>query len=161
MWNTTPPHSTRPRTRPSWSTADRRGDPGLIEGFWQSLSSTSTPETRTLWNTWPNTILDWRLPGQPHAESNDWGDTVRAQLQWHQEVPKALYSARYYFFAISMTYQPAYHLTSVCLPMTACSTEQYILNKMPSFSKKIWTCYNSGKLNGLCLLTLGNVRYLE
>ena len=52
-----------------WSWTSRR--------LWQSLSSTSTPETRTLWNTWPNTILDWRLPGQPHAESNDWGDTVR------------------------------------------------------------------------------------
>ena len=36
-----------------------------------------------------------------------------------------------------------------------------ILNKMPSSYKKIWTCYNSGKLNGLCLLTLANVRYLE
>ena len=56
-----------------------------------------------------------------------------------------------------MTYQPAYHLTSVCFPMTACSTEQYIRNKMPSSSKKIWTCYNSGKLNGLCLPGKGEV----
>ena len=31
----------------------------------------SAPETRTLWNTWPNTIMDWRLPDQPHAESHD------------------------------------------------------------------------------------------
>ena len=65
------------------------------------------------------------------------GGHSQRQLQGHQEFPKALYSARNYLFAILMTYQPAYYLTSVYLPMTACSTEQYILNKMPSFSKKI------------------------
>ena len=40
------------------------------------------------------------------------------QPQLHQGFPKALYSALYYFFVTLMTYQLAYHLTSVCLPMT-------------------------------------------
>ena len=82
-------------------------------------------------------IMDWRLPDQPHAESHDRGDTVRGNTSDIRGSPKALYSAPYYFFAILMTYQLAYHLTSVCLPMTACSTGQYILNKMPSSYKKI------------------------
>ena len=83
------------------------------------------------------------------------------QLQLHQWFPQALYSALYYLFATLMTYQLAYHLTSVCLPMTACSTGRSSSQLDAVILQEDLNMLQQWEANGLCPLTLTNMRYLE